>query len=131
METIWWKARVTSERMIERMKFLVAYWGRGLDTGAPRPESEKQYPVAQVLLRAVEAAFEEVKRDLRVQVLDPERSYDEKQQALWWIKMAREGRNGDPFPGVSYAPECPGCSSTAACAKDCPLPTSAGEGSKP
>jgi len=104
VEAIWWKTRVTGARMVERMKFLVAYWGRKT-SGAPRPESEKQYPVAQVLLRAVEAAFEEIKRDLRGQVLDPERSYDEKQQALWWIKLAREGRNGDPFPGVSYSAE--------------------------
>ena len=102
METIWWKTRVTSERMFEMMKFLRAYWGRDISSGRPREEGQG-YPVSQVLLRALETAYADVtarlEKSAQYQAKD---NQEARRHAAWWLKMAREGRNGDPFPGVSY-----------------------------
>lgn len=99
METIWWKTRVTSTRTIEMMRFLRAYWGRQ-PGGAPG----REYSLSQALLRSVEGAYSDVLARLTKGAdYRAEDNKQAKEAAAWWLKMARDGRNGDPFPGVSYS----------------------------
>lgn len=103
METIWWKTRVTSTRTIEMMRFLRAYWGRQ-PGGAPG----REYSLSQALLRSVEGAYSDVLARLTKSAdYRAEDNKQAKEAAAWWLKMARDGRNGDPFPGVSYGEPSP------------------------
>lgn len=108
MEKVTWKAGVTSTRMIERMRFLRAYWGRSTFTakhGAP----DREYPIAHVIVRCVERVYDELILDLSATVIGDRKgricTAEQKAKAEWWLKYARDGRNGDPFPGVSYPAE--------------------------
>ena len=104
MEETIWKARVTSTRMIERMKFLRAYWGRSTLT-AKLWAPDREYPITQVLMRCVERVYDEVIKDLEARAKRPAEPFmlHEGAKAEWWLKMAYQGRNGDPFPGVTYS----------------------------